>query len=204
MRQARNKFSVTRATSMGLRRANCDFLLASEVPPKPPNNGSIRRFILRTLKLLISITAILIPAVTDGATLNLDGIGRVYYTCLGDPGSSKSVRSASTGSFSGSIQSSDTNANMFAEQDSSMSLSGNILSISGNGDRNSTCSIDNGYEYMYAESWLSVFFTIDSPFSYSILTSLTQTDDPPLSTSEAGTDSIMSYVSLGRSEEHTS
>ncbi len=152
---------------------------------------------MKIFSFIIFLAAMLIPAASDGATLTINGIQRWNGVSSFYTNNDQFPVSTTTGSLQASSQMSlsDAIGNAFADQDSSISLSGNVLSVSGSGDCNDIFESTNGvFDGIDVESDFEFSFTIDSPFFYFIQTSLTQMNNPPIN----GYDhALSSQVSLG-------
>ena len=120
---------------------------------------------MKTWKLILFLAAILIIPASRGATLTFNQIQQDCETYLDSTGVGHETYSTNIGSMQSSFQQSDANVNISSSINSVITLSGNMLSISGNGQ----CSYAENSQYGFTTfSYVSVLFSISSTFYYSI------------------------------------
>jgi hypothetical protein len=143
---------------------------------------------MRKLKLFPMAAAILVPAASDGANPGIYFIYRGTSALASFGSGSTSVHSSQD---LGSCPNTDPNHDAYpgvvahadADQDSNVSLLGNVLSVSATVNCGASFNITGSgvLESVDTGSAINISLDIDSPFSFSIRTSLTQanrTADP--------------------------
>ena len=136
---------------------------------------------MRTLQSLLFVAAILIPAASHGQFIGLETPRR---TVIAETHGSGELwaRTTNTGLLQSSIPASDGYCSAFGYQNSDITLSGNVLTASFNGG--GTCSYDGQpVDYDAAEGFcdMLLYFDLNSPCNYSIITSLTQSPENGIS-----------------------